>query len=189
MIRICNNVSIFTKKRCCFELQLKTKVEQIEHSFEVFYKKYQPSLVHFATYLTHNSSDAVEIVNDVFVNIWHKRDTLQIDESLKSYLFTAVKNRCFNFNRQKKIETLSVFPDEAKSSFTADGLLLEKEQRSKLAHIMNRLPPKCRQIFAMSRIDELTYGQIAALLDISTKTVEAQITKALKICRENLKLK
>ena len=146
-------------------------------------------MVHFATYLTHSSSDAVEIVNDVFVTIWYKRDKLQIDESLKSYLFTAVKNRCFNFNRQKKIETLSIFPDDAQSSFTADGHLLEKEQALKLARIMTLLPPKCRQIFAMSRIDELSYGQIGALLDISTKTVEAQITKALKICRENLKLK
>ena len=164
-------------------------MEQSTNYFEVFYKKHQPSLVHFATYLTHSSSDAVEIVNDVFVTIWHKRDELQIDESLKSYLFTAVKNRCFNFNRQKKIETLSVFPDEAKSSFTADGVMLEKEQALKLAYIMNKLPTKCLQIFAMSRIDELTYSQIAALLDISTKTVEAQITKALKICRENLKLK
>ena len=166
-----------------------TNFEQSANSFEVFYKKHQPSLVHFATYLTHSSSDAVEIVNDVFVTIWYKRDKLQIDESLKSYLFTAVKNRCFNFNRQKKIETLSIFPDDAQSSFTADGHLLEKEQALKLARIMTLLPPKCRQIFAMSRIDELSYGQIGALLDISTKTVEAQITKALKICRENLKLK
>jgi len=164
-------------------------LEQSANSFEVFYKKHQPSLVHFATYLTHSSSDAVEIVNDVFVTIWYKRDKLQIDESLKSYLFTAVKNRCFNFNRQKRIETLSIFPDDAQSSFTADGHLLEKEQALKLARIMTLLPPKCRQIFAMSRIDELSYGQIGALLDISTKTVEAQITKALKICRENLKLK
>ena len=78
-------------------------------------------------------------------------------------------------------------PHDKLSSFTSDGPLMLKEQNELLQNIMNSLPPKCKQVFAMSRIDELTYAEIASLMDISVKTVEAQISKALKIFREKLR--
>jgi RNA polymerase sigma-70 factor (ECF subfamily) len=161
---------------------------QISHPFEKLYKLYQPSLIHFARYLTHSEADAVEIVNDVFMAIWENKADFKLDQSLKPYLFTAVKNKCFNFNKKKKLQTYPDLPNDATSYFTADGSLLEQEQQNKLSRIMNKLPPKCKQVFAMSRIDELSYNEIAVLMDISVKTVEAQMSKALKIFRENLKI-
>lgn len=142
--------------------------------------------MHFAIYLTHSRSDALEIVNDVFVNVWNKRSTLNLDDSLKSYLFSSVKNRCTNFLKKKKLQIVSELPNDGVSSFTADKGVEEKEQLERLHNILNILPPKCKQIFVMSRMDELTYKEIAELLELSVKTIEAQMSKALKIFREKL---
>lgn len=154
--------------------------------FEKLYKRYQPSLINYAFYLTRSSEDALEIVNDVFLSIWDKRDRLKLDSSLNTYLYTAVKNRSINYIKKNKLET--VFDDQLDtlSDFSADQSILEKEQRIIIQQIMNGLPSKCKQVFAMSRIDQLSNKEIASLLDISIKTVEAQITKALKIFRKKL---
>jgi|TARA_B110000977_G_scaffold34365_1_gene45930 RNA polymerase sigma-70 factor (ECF subfamily) len=162
---------------------------ELKHlGFENIYKKYHPSLVKFAAYLTHSDSDAMEIVNDVFISVWQKRDMLELNDELKSYLFQAVKNKSYNYNKKKKLVTVDILPHDKPSKFSADHNLLEKEQEHILTKIMNTLPPKCQQIFAMSRIDQLSYKEISTLLDISPKTVEAQMTKALKIFRKKLKL-
>ena len=150
--------------------------------------KFFPSLVNFATYLTHSRADATEIVNDVFVSVWEKRATLVFDENLKSYLFTAVKNKSLNFNKKKKMRIVPDLPHDAISTFTADGPLANTEQQRLLLKLLDELPPKCRQIFIMSRMDGLSYSQIAKFLDLSVKTVESQMSKALKLFRKNLKL-
>lgn len=154
--------------------------------FEEFYKKHYPSLLNFAIYLTSSRADSKEIVNDVFVSVWQKKDKLNIDNSLKSYLFTSVKNRCYNFHSKKKIETTDISSTTKESSFKADAIVEEKETQQLLIDILDSLPPKCRQVFVMSRIDQLSYSEISSLLDISVKTVEAQISKALKIFRKKL---
>ena len=156
--------------------------------FEHIYVKFFPSLVNFAAYLTHSRADATEIVNDVFVSVWQRRAQLVFDENIKSYLFTAVKNKSINFKRKKKLKVVPYLPNDAISTFTADGPLANTEQQELLLKILKELPPKCRQVFVMSRMDGLTYSEIAAFLDLSVKTVESQMSKALKIFRKNLKL-
>jgi RNA polymerase sigma-70 factor (ECF subfamily) len=154
--------------------------------FEKLYKRFQPSLTNYAFYLTRSSEDAIEIVNDVFLSVWSKQNRLTLDHSLKTYLYTAVKNRSINYIKKNKLET--VFDDQLDtlSDFEADKSLLQKEQQIIIEQIMNNLPPKCKQVFSMSRVDQLSNKEIASLLDISIKTVEAQITKALKIFRKKL---
>ena len=154
--------------------------------FEKLYKRFQPSLTNYAFYLTRSSEDAIEIVNDVFLSVWSKQNRLTLDNSLKTYLYTAVKNRSINYIKKNKLET--VFDDQLDtlSDFEADKSLLQKEQQIIIEQIMNNLPPKCKQVFSMSRVDQLSNKEIASLLDISIKTVEAQITKALKIFRKKL---
>ena len=154
--------------------------------FEKLYKRFQPSLTNYAFYLTRSSEDAKEIVNDVFLSVWSKQNRLTLDNSLKTYLYTAVKNRSINYIKKNKLET--VFDDQLDtlSDFKADKSLLQKEQQIIIEQIMNNLPTKCKQVFSMSRIDQLSNKEIASLLDISIKTVEAQITKALKIFRKKL---
>jgi RNA polymerase sigma-70 factor, ECF subfamily len=158
-----------------------------KHSFEILYKRFQPSLFQYASYLTGNPNEASEIVNDVFIAVWHKKSSLSYDISLKSYLYRAVKNKCINFLKKQKLDTVN--DDDtinAISSYQTDQSIIDKEQRLILEKVMNTLPPKCKQIFSMSRIDELKNAEIADLLDISIKTVEAQITKALKIFKKKL---
>ena len=157
------------------------------NTFKNFYTKHHSSLWNFAKYLTNSPSDADELVNDVFISVWNKRNKLLLDDSLKSYLFRSVKNKSINFHKKKKMKWVENLPHDKLSSFTSDGPLMLKEQNELLQNIMNSLPPKCKQVFAMSRIDELTYAEIASLMDISVKTVEAQISKALKIFREKLR--
>ena len=155
--------------------------------FEKLYKRFQPSLVNYAIYLTRSSEDSIELVNDVFLSVWNKRNRLKLDSSLKTYLYTAVKNRCINYIKKHKLEIVLNEQLDMLSDFKADQSLLEKEQHIIIQQIMNGLPSKCKQVFAMSRIDQLSNKEIASLLDISIKTVEAQITKALKIFKKKLR--
>ena len=154
--------------------------------FEKLYKRFQPSLVSYAYYITKNNEESVELVNDVFLSVWDKRNRLKFDESLKTYLYTAVKNRSINYIKKQKL--IKSYDDQLEmfSEFEADQSLLEKEHYVIVQQIMNDLPAKCKQVFAMSRIDQLSNKEIASLLDISIKTVEAQITKALKIFKKKL---
>lgn len=156
------------------------------NQFEKLYKRFQPSLINYAYYLTRSSEDSVELVNDVFLSVWNKRNRLKLDSNLKTYLYTAVKNRSINYIKKNKLVTVFDEQIDTLSDFEADHSLLEKEQLIIIQQIMNDLPSKCRQVFAMSRIDQLSNKEIASLLDISIKTVEAQITKALKIFRKKL---
>ena len=156
------------------------------NQFEKLYKRFQPSLINYAYYLTRSSEDSVELVNDVFLSVWNKRNRLKLDSNLKTYLYTGVKNRSINYIKKNKLVTVFDEQIDTLSDFEADHSLLEKEQLIIIQQIMNDLPSKCRQVFAMSRIDQLSNKEIASLLDISIKTVEAQITKALKIFRKKL---
>ena len=151
------------------------------------YHEHQPSLVNFASYLIGSKEDALEIVNDVFVSLWKNKSSYAKIKVVKSYLFSAVKNRCFNHLKKKKLEVTHMWPENAKSTFSADALLQAEEHTNRLNYLMNELPPKCRQVFIMSRIDELSYAEIAALLDLSIKTIENQMGKALKIIRKKMK--
>lgn len=150
------------------------------------YDEHQPSLLSFATFLAGNREDALEIVNDVFISLWQNRNSFKEIKSIKSYLFSSVKNRSINHIRKKKLEVTNLWPENEQSTFRADAVIEEKEHQTALENLMNELPPRCRQVFAMSRIDQLSYAEIAELLDISIKTVESQMGKALKLFRKRM---
>lgn len=150
------------------------------------YLAQQPSLLSFATFLVGNREDALEIVNDVFISLWQNRKSFKEIKSIKSYLFSSVKNRSINHIRKKKLEVTNLWPENKQSTFRADAVIEEKEHQTALENLMNQLPPRCKQVFAMSRIDQLSYTEIAELLDISIKTVESQMGKALKLFRKKM---
>lgn len=159
-----------------------------DQPFEQFYRKYQPSLVAYALYLIKSKEDSIEIVNDVFVAIWNKKDNLQIGDGLKAYLYTSTKNRCFNFLKKKRIEFSDLQDLDVASDQQADAKLQQQEEVASVQAVLEMLPPRCKQVFVMSRIDGFKNKEIAELLEISVKTVENQMTKALKIFKEKLKL-
>lgn len=129
--------------------------------------------------------DAKSVVHDVFVALWEKYPTLPADTNFKSYLFTAVRNRCLNHLRdKKKIVALDAVPDHVASVETDPMNAGELEGEIELA--LNSMPAKCREAFELSRIEGLKYAEIGERMGISVKTVEAHMTKALQILREHL---
>lgn len=125
------------------------------------------------------------LVHEVFIQLWEKFDSLPTDTNYKSYCYTAVRNRCLNYIRDKKkfvsIERVSDHP-VAESNLSLETLELAEKIEAALAS----LPEKCRMVFELSRLEGLKYAEIANKMDISVKTVEAQMSKALLIMREHL---
>jgi RNA polymerase sigma-70 factor (ECF subfamily) len=161
--------------------------EDKEIAFKRLYYKIQPSLVGFAVSYVKEKQIAEELVNNVFLKIWEKWNKIE-HQSIKKYLFQAVKNTCYNYLRDQK-KHLQTDDLEATKDVVFQPIdnfaFLETSQKVTL--LINHLPPKCKQVFLLSRMGEMQNKQIAKLLDISEKTVENQMTKALKFLRENLK--
>ena len=141
----------------------------------------------FAHSITRSTPDAEEVVNDVFIAIWERHQDLLGLETLKSYLFRAVKNRSLNQisrNRLQFDEMREEMPVPSKE-FSALDQMEAKESSEKIKALIDKLPTKCKQVFLFSRVHELSYKEIAELMDISPKTVENQIGLALKFLKEN----
>ncbi len=159
--------------------------------FEQLFKAYYPQLCAFSRKYVQDEDTARELVQVVFLNLWQKRDTVTADASLKAFLFKSVYNRSLNHLRdQKKFVGYELSDDESGSSshpFVNHDALEEEELKEKINAALAALPERCREIFMMSRFEELRYAQIAEKLNISVKTVEAQMGKALGILREKLK--
>ena len=156
---------------------------------EKLFKSYFGPLCSFAGKYVKDHDSAKEIVHDVFINLWEKRDALHMKTSLKSYLFKSVHNRCLNYLRdQKKFDKNELGEDNIGSYGSVDynDHLEEAELQQKINVALNSLPEKCREIFILSRFEELKYKEIAVRLNVSVKTVETQMSKALKILREEL---
>lgn len=141
----------------------------------------------FALSITRSVPDAEEVVNDVFIAIWERHNEVLAMEALKSYLFRAVKNRCLNQIKRHRLpfdEMKDEMPVRSKD-FDALQHMEAKETGAKITELIDKLPTKCKQVFLFSRIHELSYKEIAELMDISPKTVENQIGLALKFLKEN----
>ena len=157
--------------------------------FERLFKTHFVHLCNFAFQYVKDSDSAKDITQKVFINLWESREKIDPQKALKSYLFTSVRNRCLNYIRDQKkyrshvldieIADLEISFDEEDSGITE----LQERVRKALA----TLPEKCRQVFEMSRYKNMKYKDIAEELDVSVKTVEAHMSKALKSLREQLK--
>ena len=133
---------------------------------------------------------AEEIVQDLFYNYWKNKETLEVKISLKSYLYQATKNKCLkaikhSLVKERYSSEMMRQQDETDTSST-NSLELE-ELNDVIEETLNKLPEKCKQIFILSRFEGMKYSEIAENLSISIKTVEANMGKALKAFRENLK--
>lgn len=160
-----------------------------QSSFEVIYKQFRPGLLYFALSITRSMPDAEEVVNDVFIGIWERRQEIFAEEGLKSYLFRAVKNRCLNNIKRSRLpfdEMPDNMPVESKDASALQDIEA-KEIGLQINGLIDKLPTKCKQVFLLSRMHEMSYKEIAELMDISPKTVENQIGLALKFLKENFK--
>lgn len=157
--------------------------------FERLFKAHFVHLCNFAYQYIQDSDSAKDITQKVFINLWESREKIDPQKALKSYLFTSVRNRCLNYIRdQKKYRShvLDIEIADLEIGFEeGDSGISELEERIEAA--LNALPEKCRQVFEMSRYKNMKYKDIAEELEVSVKTVEAHMSKALKSLREQLK--
>jgi RNA polymerase sigma-70 factor (ECF subfamily) len=158
-------------------------------TFEETFRTYFTPLCSFAQKYIHDIDEAKDIVHNVFINLWNKRDEIGLDTSLKSYLFQGVHNRSLNYIRDhKKLVQFDAPQNEAELGgyIESNDHLESEEAESRINRALDELPDKCREIFLMNRFDGLKYREIAAKLNISIKTVETQMSRALKSLRERL---
>ncbi|PLX08111.1 MAG: RNA polymerase sigma-70 factor [Marinilabiliales bacterium] len=158
--------------------------------FEEVYRDYYVPLCYYCLRYVETLEDSEEIVQDLFVKIWEKRDSMEINTSLKAYLYRSVQNYALNFLSKKKTQEryMMIQSRQLNDDFGIEkNELVEEELRVLLKHAILQLPEKRRRIFELSRFEGMKYSRIAEKLSISVKTVESQMTKALKYLRVVLK--
>ena len=174
-------------------LQLLNKQE--EAAFEVVFKLYYPRLVYFAKEFVPDG-EAKNLVQDAFISMWNRKPQFINEFQLQSYLYTNVKNNCLMFLRHEKV----------KEKYKAEKVLQKQDQvyaealaaldtstvtfqeiETIIEKTLSELPPRCREVFILSRMEGKKNKEVAEALDISVKSVEAQVTKALKVLKISLK--
>lgn len=150
---------------------------------QLFIRLHKP-LLRFAYGILKSNDDAEEVVSDVFMNIWQKRQELTVIESPLLYIYTAVKNRALNvLTKQKRQEAADagqwLVPLNS-VSFNPEQLMISQETVLRIRKAIDELPARCRLIFLLIKEDGLRYREVAELLNISIKTVEAQMAIAMR---------
>ena len=161
-----------------------------ESAYEQLFKEFYKPLTVFANSYVKDLETGKEIVQDLFVHLYEKRKTLVITTSVKSYLYQSVRNRCLNHIKHQQVQ--KSHHDQMKPELDFSDNLEDKIRETELEHmvskVVDQLPPQCKKIFNMSRVSGLSNGEIAEQLEISKRTVETQISNALKILREKLNI-
>jgi RNA polymerase sigma-19 factor, ECF subfamily len=161
-----------------------------ERALEVVFRAHFAGMAAFVDRYVRSPDMAEELVQDIFLKIWAKRARLAEIESLKTYLYRAARNQALNHLRRLKLERRwqeeQAAGGEPVTAFAADDDASGQELAEKVQIAINRLPPRCREIFLLSRDGGLTYNEIARTLEISVKTVETQMGRALKALRGSL---
>lgn len=159
-------------------------------AFEMLFRTYYQPLCHYAYSFLQDKEGAEEIVQSTFLMVWEKRDTLAIRTSVKPYLYAMVRNACLNVLKHEKIKQKHAGEELAVADRSCDSvsqIVASNELEYKIKAALEALPDQCRMVFKLSRFEELKYAEIAEQLNISVKTVENHMGKALKIMREQLK--
>lgn len=153
---------------------------------DLFVKYYEP-LCNFADQILEDSSRAEDAVQDVFVHMWSKTKDIGALDQPKAYLFKSTRHKCIEYLRKSSNDRALRAENERRIQMSA-SLNIEEEAekhllKQKLYNSVRQLPPKCREVFMLSKVNGLTYSEIAEQLGISVKTVENQMGKALRTLR------
>ncbi|WP_349316318.1 RNA polymerase sigma-70 factor [Chitinophaga sp. MM2321] len=156
-------------------------------TFELLFRENHAQCIAFATHYTGDSHEAEEIVQQVFLRLWEKRDTITITGSVKAYLFSAIRNTAISQWRKDSVRSdrETDYGTTRETATQASDQVRELEGLYRQA--LERLPARCREVFVLSRQQNLKYTEIAATMNISVKTVENQMGKALRILHQELK--
>jgi RNA polymerase sigma-70 factor (ECF subfamily) len=160
-------------------------------AFTEIYNRFKGLLYIYACKITRDDDIAEDLVQDIFIYLWDKHQTINFTSSLSSYLYSAIRYKFFDLVDKQKIradyvEALQIFLDQGE--YITDNYILEKELAAAIEKEVANLPAKMREVFLLSRKENLSNKEIAERLDISEKTVKNQISTALKILRIKLGL-
>ena len=139
----------------------------------------------YAYMILRSNDEASDAVQTVFLKLWEKRFTIDEQQSVRSWLYTAVHNYCLNSIRNAGVRR-SYLQHRREPISSGEDPVVSKEMLELIRVAIESLPPQCKLIFQKSRFEKKKYAEIAAELDLSVKTVEAQVGKALKVLREKL---
>ncbi|MGC8823885.1 MAG: RNA polymerase sigma-70 factor [Bacteroidales bacterium] len=161
-----------------------------EHAFAIIFSKYYSDLIFFANHYVHSIDSAEEIIQDIFVQLWDNRKILDVHTSLKSYLLKITQNKCFDYLRHKQVKdryTQLVLQKSTLFENDTENYILFSELNEKLNEALAQLDPEIAQVFRLHRFEGFSYDEISKKLNISTRTVEYFLSKALSNLRKILK--
>ncbi|MCD9014807.1 RNA polymerase sigma-70 factor [Parachryseolinea silvisoli] len=162
-------------------------------SLELIFTRLYPRLCGYAQKFLQNIDDAEEVVQDIFYAVWKNRERLDEQQSFKAYLFTAVRNRCLNLLETRRSQSRQaellwfLYKQDTGTAPNAYHTLLTQDLERDLNAALEQLPKECKKVFELSRFEGLKYREIAQRLNISIKTVETQMSRALGRLRLELR--
>jgi RNA polymerase sigma-70 factor (ECF subfamily) len=167
---------------------LLARLRQSDHgAFDTIFRTHYAALVGLAARMLREQEAAEEIVQDVLLEVWRRRESIFVEETLRAYLYRATRNRALNHIRHDRIAERGQHqiepgtPAPPTSERVAEGEISDAVREA-----VGSLPERCREVFQLSRVNGLKYSEIAETMGISVKTVEAQMGKALRLLRERL---
>lgn len=165
------------------DLQQRIALHGDQTAYKELYLVFYKPLMQFAYSFVRSYENSEEIVSDVFLNIWKKRETLTKVQNLKLYLFVSTKNTALNYLRSQKKPLLQAEQYQVQLQsiyFDPERLMITEEMVNRVQAAIRKLPPRCQLIFKLVKEDGLKYREVAELLNLSLKTVENQVTTATR---------
>ena len=159
-------------------------------AYQELFERYAPKIYGFSISYLNNKQDAEGLVQDVFLKIWEKRETLDSTQNIKAYIFKIAVNSIYDFIRRKNIET--AFHDFAKVNYSSKSnstwdTVIYEEMQTTLDDLILRMPEQRRKVFYLSKKKGLSNDEIAQKMELSKRTVENQLYRAIGYLKVNLK--
>lgn len=164
--------------------------ENSRQAFQLLFEEFYSPLCFYACRYLKSSQECEDLIQDVFFDLWDKRHEIAINDSFRSYILACVRNRCLNVIRRKRIKLdfeESMMRDECSNHDDIEELYSVSELEHRIKRVLNALPDNQRTAFMMSRYQNKTYQQIAEEMNVSIKSIEVYIGKALRSMRNELK--
>lgn len=156
--------------------------------FEIVFRLYYKPLLDYASSILKDRDEAEEIIQELFFKFWKNKESLEITSSLKSYLYRSVYNNCLQLIKHEQVKLNYSNHIKHQVEYSEEPLEQVKgnELHTKIIETLEKLPDRCKEIFKLNRFEGMKYHEIAEKLAISIKTVEANMSKALKVFRKSL---
>ena len=169
--------------------------ENFDLNYQLLFRRYYPNLIFYATRLV-GEEEAEDVVQDVFVELWKRKDTIEIGDQIQACLYRAVYTRALNVLKHRSVQdgycaAMEEINQKRVEFYQPDNnevirSIEDKELRKEIYNAINELPDKCKEVFKLSYLHEMKNREIADVLGISLRTVEAHMYKALKYLRGRL---